>query len=146
MIETDLKILRQKSKTFAGSQKDLQAIIIYLESHLNAPGINGVGLSTIQIGIPIKIAIIRTSTLSLDLYNTEILQMGGMMEPTEGCLSLPNTYRKMLRARTITIRNGDGKIYHLEGFDAVVVQHEMDHWEGRLIIDKINFSPERGDI
>lgn len=142
MIETALKILRQKSKICDLADYNLPKLIEKLEANLRCSITPGVGLSAIQIGIPIKVAIVRTQTLKINLYNSEILKMSGMSQQTEGCLSLPNTYRKMMRAERITIRNGDGLTYHMKGFDATVVQHEMDHWDGKLIIDKANLSSE----
>lgn len=137
-IITDLKKLRTKSHKFEfNSQADLQDLIQCLERELTASLIPGVGLSAIQINLPLRVAIIRTKTLKLDLYNTEIIGGAGMFLHTgEGCLSVPNQFFNIIRMNNITIKNGDGKIYNLEGFDAVVIQHELDHFEGITILDR----------
>jgi peptide deformylase len=138
MICTDLKILRQVSKPFKRSQKELKELIAILEKELAESKIPGVGLSAIQIGIPLQIAIIRTRDLKLDLYNTDIIKMNEhFIFNNEGCLSTPNIFKDTLRFRTIQIKNGDGSIITLEGYNSVVVQHETDHWNGVLFIDRI---------
>ena len=137
MICTDLKILRQVSKPFNGSQKELKELIALLEKELKEFQIPGVGLSAIQIGIPLQIAIVRTPNLQLDLYNTEIIKMNGpFIFNNEGCLSIPNIFKDTTRFRIIQIKNGEGSIITLEGYNSVVVQHECDHFAGFLFIDR----------
>lgn len=136
MIVTDLKTLRNKSAIFV-LDDSLSAIIAELEEELEASEIEGAGLSAIQIGLPLRICIIRTKELSLDLYNAKIV---GGSEPIvfkgEGCLSIPGIYLDTQRMNKITVLNGDGKEYKLEGFEAVVAAHEIDHWNGILFIDR----------
>ena len=67
MIITNQKILRQKSKEFKGSKEKLYKLIHKLEYELNNSKIPGVGLSAIQIGIPIKVAIIRYKNIVINL-------------------------------------------------------------------------------
>lgn len=137
MIITDLETLRNKSIDYDYKEHLLDQIIGLLNKELIESKIKGVGLSGIQIGIPIKICIIRTEKLFLNLYNTKIISGS---EPIvfkgEGCLSIPNKFVDTLRMNKIIIRNGDGKEYKLEGFNAVVVQHEIDHWNSILITDR----------
>jgi peptide deformylase len=138
MICTDLKVLRQISKPFKGTQEELDKLISILEKELVESPIPGVGLSAIQIGIPLQVAIIRTSDLQLDLYNTEIIKMNGpFIFNNEGCLSIPNIFKDTTRFRIIQIKNGDGNIINLTGYNSVVVQHETDHFSGFLFIDRI---------
>jgi peptide deformylase len=138
MIITDQKILRQASVKIEDSNKEFLALIIdLLEKELKNSKIPGVGLSAIQIGIPLQVAIIRTRDLKLDLYNTEIIKMNGpFIFNNEGCLSIPNLFKDTTRFRTIQIKNGDGSIITLEGYNSVVVQHETDHLNGILFIDR----------
>jgi len=137
-IITDLKRLRTKSHKFEfDKQEDLRELITCLERELTACPVKGVGLSAIQINLPLRVAIVRTKTLTLDLVNPEILSGSNMfIHKGEGCLSIPNTFINVIRMNNITLKNGDGKIYELKGFDAVVVQHEIDHMCGILILDK----------
>jgi len=138
MIITDQKILRQASVKIEDSNKELLALMIeLLEKELKNSKIPGVGLSAIQIGIPLQVAIIRTRDLKLDLYNTEIIKMNGpFIFNNEGCLSIPNLFKDTTRFRIIQIKNGDGSVITLEGYNSVVVQHEIDHFSGILFIDR----------
>jgi len=138
MIITDQKILRQASVKIEDSNKELLALMIeLLEKELKNSKIPGVGLSAIQIGIPLQVAIIRTRDLKLDLYNTEIIKMNGpFIFNNEGCLSIPNLFKDTARFRIIQIKNGDGSVITLEGYNSVVVQHEIDHFSGILFIDR----------
>lgn len=137
MIVTDLKILKSKSLDLDDAIDSLYDIIKELEINLEESEIEGAGLSAIQIGLPTRVCIIRTKKLSLDLYNSEIISGS---EPIvfkgEGCLSIPNKYIDTHRMNNITVKNGDGREYNLEGFEAVVVQHELDHWDGILMLDR----------
>jgi peptide deformylase len=137
MIITDLKILRKKSKDFIGTKKEFKEIIKKLEIELKNCKMNGVGLCAIQIGIPIKIAIIRSKNLNLNLYNAKILEGSGIfIFNGEGCLSFPNKFIDTQRLEKITVLNGDGKKYHLNGLEAIIVQHEIDHQNGIIIFDR----------
>lgn len=152
MIVTNKSTLRLKSEEFKGSKKELKTLIETLELELEQSkkqGLEGVGLSAIQIGIPDKVAIIRYKTkikqygekiiieIKHDLWNTEIVEKYNKFTfKGEGCLSLPNEYYNTERYNEITIKNGDGEIKRFTGFDAIIIQHEIDHWNGILVCDK----------
>src|SRR4030043_97900 len=98
MICTDLKILRQISNPFTGSKEELHKLIALLDQELTKSALPGVGLSAIQIGIPLQVAIIRTVDLDLDLYNTKIITCSGLFRfKNEGCLSIPNVFKDTWR-------------------------------------------------
>lgn len=138
MIITDKKILRQISKPFTGSKEELYKLIALLDKELINSSIPGVGLSAIQIGISIQIAIIRTKDFDLDLYNAKIIDCSGLFKfKGEGCLSIPNTFKDTWRFENITIKNGDDSIIKLSGFNSIVCQHELDHANGVLFIDRL---------
>jgi peptide deformylase len=138
MIITDQKILRQVSKPFEGSKEELYKIIALLDKELKSSTIPGVGLSAIQIGIPLQIAIIRTKDLDIDLYNAKIIDCSGLFRfQNEGCLSIPNIFKDTWRFKNITIENGDRAIIKLQGYNSVVVYHELDHQNGILFIDRL---------
>lgn len=139
MIVTDLEILKNKSEELLDEDEEwsLKHIVNMLELELNASKIKGVGLSAIQIGMPIRVCIIRTDKLSLDLYNAKIIHGEGCyLFKGEGCLSVPDTYVDTLRMDFVIVKNGDGKEHELHGFEAVVAQHEIDHWDGILMLDR----------
>lgn len=149
MITTNQETLRLKSMEFKGSPEELKVIIQALEDDLATCQMKGVGLSAIQIGIPQRIAIIRYKEkiktygekreieVKRDLYNTIILEKKHpFIYEGEGCLSCPDTFLNTQRYNWIKIRNGDGTESVYSGFDAVLIQHELDHWEGVLITDR----------
>lgn len=137
MITTDIKILKKISKNYDGTEQARSRLIKSLELNLFECEKNGVGLSAIQIGIPLRVAIIRTKKLSMDLYNATILNGSEMITyKGEGCLSIPNKFVTTRRMNKVTILNGDGRRHVLTGFEAVVAQHEIDHFEGILILDR----------
>ncbi len=137
MIVTDLKILKKVSEPHKGTAEDRTLLVKELEKELKGSKRNGVGLSAIQIGNPLRVAIIRTDLLHLDLFNAKIVEGSGMfIHEREGCLSLPDQWINTERMNKVTIVNGDDKLYELKGFEAVVAQHEIDHWDGILITDR----------
>lgn len=137
MVTTDQKILRKKSKNFNGSKEELDALFYELEKELENSKIHGVGLSAIQIKKPLNVSIIRTKNIKLNLYNAKILDAKKpLIFQNEGCLSIPNVFEDTLRFGIVKIKNGDGQIFELEGYEAVVVQHETDHCNGILFIDR----------
>jgi len=139
VIVTDPKILKEKSKEIPTSPipEGYFRLIKDLEVALAESERKGVGLSAIQIAVPLRVAIIRSNTLNLDLYNTKILEASEVIKfKDEGCLSVPNKYVDTYRMNKIKILNGDGKVYDLQGLAAIIVQHEMDHWDGITILDR----------
>jgi peptide deformylase len=110
----------------------------------------GVGIAAPQIGEPLRIAIID-ATRSLRhgaeaqgrfvLLNPEIVACEGDQIFREGCLSVPEYSGNVRRAQTVTVRAMDEKDQPFEiaasGFEAVVLQHELDHLDGILFLDRI---------
>jgi peptide deformylase len=137
MIITDQSVLKQSSVEIEYSNKELITLIIeLLEQNLKNSKIPGVGLSAIQIGIPLQVAIVRTANLKLNLYNTKIINMRNpFIFKNEGCLSIPNIFKDTKRFNLIEIENGDGQIFKLAGYEAVVVQHELNHFKGELFLN-----------
>jgi peptide deformylase len=76
------------------------------------------------------------------LINPEILMSEGDEEMDEGCLSVPGYYETVRRAEKVTVRaqNADGEFFELtaDGLEAVCIQHEIDHLEGKLFVDYIS--------
>lgn len=113
-----------------------------LETMYAAPGI---GLAAIQIGIDERVAVIDISEHKDDplvLVNPEIVARDGSAESEEGCLSIPGVYEKVRRAERVTVRalDRDGEPFEqaVDGLLAVCVQHEIDHLDGRLFIDRLS--------
>ena len=149
MITKSIDTLRIKSENFQGTEEDLKAIVENLEFELKQHKGDSVGLSGIQIGVPVRVAIIRLNHKikfhgveremkeSYDLYNAKIISQSNPFNfKGEGCLSFPNQFCTTRRYNQITVVNGDGKEYKFSGFTAVVIQHELDHWEGMVFTDR----------
>jgi peptide deformylase len=113
-----------------------------LETMYAAPG---VGLAAVQVGVPRRLAVLDTAKdeeppRPLVLINPEIVALGAeMRRHEEGCLSIPDVRVEIERPALVTVRflDRDGKQQELtaEGLTATAIQHEIDHLNGKLIID-----------
>jgi len=131
-IITDLNFLRQRSERV--NPKEIKPLIKDLEDSLDLS--KGCGLSAIQIGIKLRVAIVRLLNFRLNLYNPQIIEKTHPFRFVgEHCLSLPNLSVDTRRYNRIVVENGDGKKYSLKGIEAIVVQHEIAHLNGRTILD-----------
>ena len=158
MIDT----LRQKS-TPVESVQEAKGIIAKLEAGFPE---NGIGLAAIQIGIPKQVAYTKYGGKVSYLINPEIIdKQDEFVFCGESCLSFPGVSRDTNRYKQITIRNQviDGDHFREEtqsyyyspdteeagndGLLAIAVQHEIDHFSGRLLIDyNIRIEPIRNVI
>ena len=77
----------------------------------------------------------------LVLINPEILAMGGKQIVREGCMSVPDYTANVQRAQWVLVdalgRDGERRIIESIGFEAVAIQHEMDHLDGVLFLDRV---------
>jgi methionyl-tRNA formyltransferase len=138
MITQNLETLRNVSLDFAGTDEDFKTLISLLEFELKVNQQKGVGLSAIQINVPLRVAIIRQDKTVLNLFNAKIIKAEQPFTfKGEGCLSFPGDYHDTKRFNLVTIRNGNGEEIKLSGFLAVAAQHEMDHWDGVVFTDKV---------
>jgi len=99
----------------------------------------GAGLAAPQVGINKRLIIVATPTWKCMLANPEITSFQGQQIDDEACLSIPKVKVLVHRAQEITVRgkNEQNKFVEISarGFVARVLQHEIDHLEGKLIID-----------
>jgi len=129
-----------KTKSEEANKNRINGIVDLLEKELSKHK-NGIGLSGIQIGIPEKVAIIRIpqQKISIDLINAKIIEKyDRFMMKNEGCLSLPGIYVDTIRYKEVEIENnGKRFIYTLEedGVICIAIQHEIEHMNGRTILD-----------
>lgn len=139
--------LKQKSAPVEGPVTDEHRRLMddMLETMYAAPGI---GLAAIQVGVPLRIIVMdlaREGEPPEPRYfvNPEILTRADATKPyEEGCLSVPDVYEEVQRPEQVRLRymNYEGKQIEedAEGLYAVCIQHEMDHLEGVLFIDRIS--------
>ncbi len=131
-IITDIRLLRQKSSQI--EPKEAQIIIKDLEDSLDLD--KGIGLSAVQIGIPKAVSIIRMEKVKIDLINPKIIDKTDRIRfRGEKCLSLPGITVDTTRYLYIIIEN-EGNQYSVQGLEAVVIQHELDHINGLTILDR----------
>jgi peptide deformylase len=104
---------------------------------------NGIGLSACQVGVLKMISVVDVEDgKGLRVFiNPEIVEEKGEVVFEEGCLSIPNLFLKIKRAKEITVKalNEEGKEFILkaDGLLAICLQQEIDHLNGILIIDRI---------
>jgi len=108
-----------------------------------------VGVAAPQVGSPLRIAVMdasvhpktTTSHGPLVLVNPRIVASEGILAGREGCLSVPDFTGNVRRAGRIHLvahnRAGEELRIWMEGFEAVVAQHEVDHLDGKLFLDRV---------
>jgi len=107
----------------------------------------GVGLAAPQVGVSERLIVVDVKNPEgkkelITLINPEIIEMEGRVVDEEGCLSLPGITENVARAERVLVRGHDlnerQREIEAEGLLAVALQHEIDHIEGILFIDRIS--------
>lgn len=102
---------------------------------------NGVGLAAPQVGVLKRIIVVDIGDGPIALINPEILERSGSQIGQEGCLSCPDMWGDVDRAQYIKIKGitpeGEEVIFEAEDYLARALQHECDHLDGILFIDKV---------
>jgi peptide deformylase len=114
---------------------------------------NGIGLAAIQVAKPIRVLIInlpfnedgeQSRDNLLEVINPKIISSEGSSFYQEGCLSVPGFYEDIERFENIEIEYQDryGKLHVMEANDllSIALQHEIDHLDGKLFIEKLSYS------
>jgi len=137
--------LRQKARPVERFDAELQRLVDDMfETMYAAPG---VGLAATQVGVALRIAVMDCSREEgvrepLVMINPEILEASDPEEVDEGCLSVPGVSDTLKRNRRVKARALDrkGKAYEVEaeGLLAQCIQHEIDHLDGKLYIDRLS--------
>ena len=140
-------LLRQKAKKINKvGEEEINIANKMREIMINAPG---VGLAANQIGILKQIVTIffvdkeKNMEIQYNLFNPEIIKYSNetvLME--EGCLSLPEQFAEIERPKKISLKylNDENKIIirEVEGVEARILQHEIDHLSGKLFVDYLS--------
>ncbi|MGC8977091.1 MAG: peptide deformylase [Candidatus Ratteibacteria bacterium] len=133
------KILRKKSEEIKNIDEKILKLINSMKQTLIF--VKGIGLSAVQVGIlkRVFIAYDKEKNNFITVINPEIVEKKGEIIDLEGCLSFPEIYFSINRAKEITIKglNENGKEIIVEGKNIMArcFQHEIDHLNGILIID-----------
>ncbi|HIM36894.1 MAG TPA: peptide deformylase [Dehalococcoidia bacterium] len=134
-------ILRQKAKKMGKIPANMKKLVSNMVETMH--GEHGVGLAANQIGSLQKVAVIQTPEMEepLVLINPEIVKQEGEREIEEGCLSIPG-YRGLVK-RSVSVRARalglDGKVIRIKADEllAQALEHEIDHLNGILYIDRL---------
>ncbi|OGM31611.1 peptide deformylase [Candidatus Woesebacteria bacterium RIFCSPHIGHO2_01_FULL_44_21] len=141
-------ILRQKAKKVESIDKKILGLIADMKETLSeADDPEGIGLAAPQVGKSIQLFIVNFEKLNRVIINPKVLSMGEIKKTKkkektlEGCLSLPHYYGPIKRPNEVTIEyineNKETRQEKFKGFPAHIIQHEIDHLNGRLFIDHI---------
>lgn len=119
-----------------------------LDTMREGPG--SVGVAAPQIGVTLRVCVVDVSASRMGkennhgllvMVNPEIVAREGSAVMREGCMSIPDYTGDVERATEITVRflDGEGNPQEIKasGFEAVAIQHEMDHLDGVLFLDRI---------
>ena len=105
----------------------------------------GIGLAATQVDVHLRVIVIDVSEKRDQLrvfINPEIAAASGDADLEEGCLSVPGVYEKVRRAERVTVRAldaaGEPFVLDADGLLAVCIQHEMDHLEGKVFVEKLS--------
>jgi peptide deformylase len=140
--------LKQVSEPVQVFDDDFRQFVADLdETRLQAPGC--VGIAAPQVGRFQRVVIVDLSIMRkphpnhghMVLANPEIIEYGGFVRGREGCLSVPDYTGNVMRAGKITLeacdQHGELQRFEFEGFEARAVQHEIDHLDGLLFLDRL---------
>jgi len=145
-----LKLISKEVTTFDGALHDLLD-----DMYDTMCARNGVGLAAIQVGADTRALIInipledveiehdQPKENTLEMINPIIIEKDGLEKFQEGCLSIPGVYEDVERAKHVKVeyfdRDGNKQIIEDDGFLAVAMQHEMDHLDGKVFIEKLSY-------
>lgn len=129
---------------------DVDALIQNLVDTMLASG-HSVGVAAPQIGDLRRVAVVDVSRSKLGrdnnhglltMINPEIISRSGQKVMREGCMSLPDYTGNVTRAEEIVVefldRDGSEQVIRAAGFEAVAIQHELDHLDGLLFLDRVS--------
>ena len=143
--------LKQVSVPVENFNTELQRFVAELEKTMRA-GPGGVGIAAPQVGYFQRIVIVDVSVMRKlpanssnngrrVLINPEIIEWDGMTMGREGCLSVPDFTGNVIRAEKISFtafdEQGKQHKFNSEGYEARAVQHEVDHLDGMLFLDRL---------
>jgi len=143
IVKEPEKVLRGKAKPYAADELGTPMIFKLVKDMIHTMyDAKGVGLAAPQIGLDKQLIIVAPPDEDpIAVVNPEIVKRSiGGYQSEEGCLSVPGTWGFVRRANSLTIKGltPEGKPFkkNVRGFEATIFQHECDHLNGVLFIDK----------
>jgi len=149
IVEYPDKSLREISQEVSSFNEDLHKLLDAMYPVMMQT--NGIGLAAIQVAHPLRVLILNIPDEEgeqdienlIEIINPVITHKEGETVYQEGCLSVPKFYEDVSRYEKITInyqdRDGNTKTLEADGLLSIAIQHEMDHLEGILFIDKLPY-------
>lgn len=144
IVEYPDKRLREVCKPIETIDERIKTLAADMaETMYEAPGI---GLAAIQVGEPVRLVTIDVSPPEekhlITLINPEIIERDGELVYEEGCLSVPGAFEEVKRAERVVVDyldlEGERQRIEAEGLLSICLQHEIDHLDGALFIDKLS--------
>ncbi len=138
-------VLARRGEAVTAFDAELRTLVEEMFESMYAA--QGIGLAAPQISISKRIAVVdvsfgKTPEEKIALINPEIVLLEGKQYEEEGCLSLPDIREKVARAAHVRVRaqNASGAWFEVEGDEllARALQHEIDHLDGVLFIDRVS--------
>ena len=138
IVEIGDEILREKAKPIKTVNSNIIKLLDNLADTLYHA--KGAGLAAPQIGVSKRVVVVDIGEGLYELINPEIISSSGQDTDTEGCLSIPGIVGDVTRAETVKVRyldrHGKEKNLTAKGILARAMQHEIDHLEGILYVDR----------
>ena len=146
IVEYPAQVLKQTGAPVEKFDAELEKLVAEMFETMYAA--EGVGLAAPQVGLSLRLFVMDCEGLKLVAANPEILSAGGEQDGEEGCLSVGKIHAPLRRAARVRLRAQDarGEVFEreAEGLAARCFQHETDHCDGFLFIDRL--SPLRRDM
>ena len=143
-------ILKQVAEPIATVDESAVAVIQDLVDTMIDSG-HSVGVAAPQIGVLRRVVVVDVSKSKLgkdnnhgllEMVNPEIIEKSGSKMMREGCMSVPDYTGNVTRPEHIVVgftnRTGQSRVIESSGFEAIAIQHEMDHLDGLLFLDRVS--------
>jgi peptide deformylase len=135
------KILRKRCRQVDAIDDNIREILSEMVSLMKVS--DGIGLAANQVGLNLSLVVAEIDNKLYKLVNPRIIKSEGSISLLEGCLSFPGLELNIKRNKKILIsaQDQEGREIkeELEGLAAIVLQHEIDHIQGVVFIDRISF-------
>jgi len=137
--------LKRRSETVSRVDEDVKKLIHDMRETMYAAG--GIGLAACQVGVSRRVIVLDVSPMDPEgsffaLVNPEIVSEEGEIDHEEGCLSVPEYLERITRKEKVCVKglSPEGKEIEIkgQGILAIALQHEIDHTNGILILDRVS--------
>ncbi len=132
-------VLRERAAEVAAVDEEVRALLADLFDTMRVA--DGVGLAANQIGVARRVAVVSVDGTDYALVNPVIVEREGKAKQEEGCLSIPELYAEVSRPARVVVEAADelGVVRRVEGTGLLgrALQHEIDHLDGILFLDRV---------